>query len=60
MNEDAVGALADAVALPLPPERAGDVAELLDALTRNDGGGFTPGEVAGVEPGTAFDPAWPS
>ena len=60
MNEHEVVALADAVALPLPPGRAGGVAELLEALTRDDGGGVTPGEVAGVEPATTFDPVWPS
>ena len=49
MNEESVAALAEAVGLPLPPERVGGVAELLGSLTR-DGGGVTPDEVAGVEP----------
>jgi hypothetical protein len=59
VNEESVAALAEAVGLPLPPESAGAVAELLGSLTR-DGGGVTPDEVAGVEPASSFDPAWPS
>jgi hypothetical protein len=59
VNEDAVRALADAVALPLRPDRAAEVAELLETLTR-EGGGVTSDEVARVEPAAAFDPAWPS
>ena len=59
MNEESVAALAEAVGLPLPSERVGGVAELLGSLTR-DGGGVTPDEVAGVEPASSFDPAWPS
>ena len=59
MNEESVAAIAEAVGLPLPPERVGGVAELLEALT-HDGGGVTPDEVVGVEPAMGFDPAWPS
>ena len=59
MNEESVAAIAEAVGLPLPSERVGGVAELLEALTR-DGGGVTPDEVAGLEPAVTFDPSWPS
>jgi len=59
VSEESVAALADAVGLPLPPERVRGVTELLEALTR-DGGGVTPDEVAGVEPAASFDPSWPS
>jgi hypothetical protein len=59
VNEESVAALAEAVGLPLRPESAGAVAELLGSLTR-EGGGVTPDEVASVEPASSFDPAWPS
>jgi hypothetical protein len=59
VTEEAVAALAGAAGLALPPDRVTAVAELLETLTRG-GGGAAPEEVAGVEPPTAFDPAWPS
>jgi hypothetical protein len=59
VSEETVAALADAVGLPLSPDRVRAVAELLEALTR-DGGGVTADEVAGIEPATGFDPSWPS
>jgi hypothetical protein len=60
VNEDVVEALAEAAGLPLPAGRARAVAELLEALTRDDGGGVGPDKVSGVEPATAFDPVWPA
>ena len=59
MNDDCAQTLAEAVGLPLPPERLRPVAELLEALTA-DGGGATPEEVVGVEPSIAFTPGWPA
>jgi hypothetical protein len=59
VSEETVAALAESLALPLPPERRAPVAELLETLV-GDGGGATAEEVAGVEPATAFDPRWPS
>jgi nitrogen-specific signal transduction histidine kinase len=49
-----VEALAAAVGLPLPPEGAAGVAELLDALTRDDGGGVAPADAERIfEPGVS-------
>ena len=59
MTEETVAALAEAIGIPLPPERLSAVAELLETLA-SDGGGAAPGEVEGVEPAIAFVPAWPA
>jgi hypothetical protein len=59
VNDEAVAALAESVGLPLASDRVPQVAELLETLTRG-GGGTAPEELAGVEPSTGFDPAWPS
>ena len=59
MTDENVAALAEAVELPLPPERLRAVAELLEALTA-DGGGATPEQVVGIEPATTFTAGSPS
>jgi hypothetical protein len=59
VKETEVAALAETVGLPLPPERHGAVADLLQSMTR-DGGGAVPDELEGVEPATVFEPGWPS
>jgi hypothetical protein len=59
MTDEAVAVLADAVGLTLSPERLSAVAELLETLVR-EGGGVRPDEIAGIEPGSSFDSAWPS
>ena len=55
MREETVAALAEAIGIPLPPERLSAIAELLESLA-SDGGGAAPGEVEGVEPATTFAP----
>ena len=57
MNEQLVAALAQALGLPLPPERVADVAASLDAQIAA-GGGSSAEELEGVEPAFAFEPAW--
>lgn len=57
MNEDAVAALAEAVGLPLPPERLAETAASLAAQIEA-GGGATAEELDGVEPAVVFEPRW--
>jgi hypothetical protein len=57
VTEETVAALAESVGLPLPPERRGPVAELLETLI-DGGGGASADEIAALEPATAFDPRW--
>jgi len=57
VNEQLVAALAQALGLPLPPERVADVAASLDAQIAA-GGGSSAEELEGVEPAFAFEPAW--
>ena len=57
MNEQVVAALAQALGLPLPPERVADVAASLDAQIAA-GGGSSAEELEGVEPAIVFEPRW--
>ena len=57
MNEQLVSALAQAVGLPLPPERVAEVAASLEAQIAA-GGGSTAEELEGVEPAIVFEPRW--
>jgi hypothetical protein len=57
VNEELVAALAQAVGLPLAPERlAGVAASLEDQIAA--GGGSTAEEFEGVEPAIGFEPRW--
>ena len=58
MKGEVVVALAEAVGLPLPPERVAETAASLDAQIAA-GGGATAEELDGVEPATVFEPRWP-
>jgi len=57
MKDELVAALAEAVGLPLPPERLPEAAAALEAQIAA-GGGSTPVELEGVEPAIAFEPRW--
>ena len=57
MKDDVVAALAEAVGLPLPPERTAETAASLEAQIAA-GGGATAEELDGVEPATSFEPRW--
>ena len=57
MNEELVAALAEAVGLPLPPERVAEVAASLEGQIAA-GGGSTAEELEGVEPAIRFEPRW--
>jgi hypothetical protein len=58
VNDEAVAALAEAVGLPLPPDRVAQTAAALAAQIAA-GGGSTAEELEGVEPATTFEPRWP-
>ena len=57
MKREVVVALAEAVGLPLPPERVAEAAAALEAQIAA-GGGSTAEELEGVEPATTFEPRW--
>jgi hypothetical protein len=57
VTEEGLAALAEAIGVPLPPERLSAVAELLEALA-GDGGGAAPGDVEGLEPAISFAAGW--
>jgi hypothetical protein len=57
MNEELVEALAEALDVPLPPERLAAVTAQVQGQLAGRGGS-SPEEVEGVEPAIAFDPAW--
>jgi len=58
VKHEVVAALAEAVGLPLPPERVAETATSLEAQIAA-GGGATAEELEGVEPATSFEPRWP-
>jgi hypothetical protein len=58
MNEELVQALANALAVPLPPERLAAVADRLESQLA-DQGGSAADELEGVEPAIVFEPGWP-
>ena len=57
MNEEAISELAQALAMPLSPERRAGVAERLAAQIAG-GGGLSAEELDGVEPAIVFEPGW--
>lgn len=57
MSEDLVAALADALGVPLPPERIAIVAAQLEAQVAGRGG-LPAEELEGVEPASVFEAGW--
>lgn len=58
MNEELVRALTAALRASIPPERAAEVAGLLQAQISGRGG-LSAEEVDGEEPAFSFQPGWP-
>jgi hypothetical protein len=57
VKDELVVALAQAVGLPLPPERVAELAASLEAQIAA-GGGSTAEELEGTEPAIVFEPRW--
>jgi hypothetical protein len=57
MNEELVAALAEALEVPLPPERLAAVTAQVQGQLAGQGGA-SPKELEGVEPAIVFEPAW--
>jgi hypothetical protein len=57
MNEELVEALAEALDVPLPPERLVAVTAQVQGQLAGRGGSSAE-EVEGVEPAIVFDPGW--
>ncbi len=57
MNEELVAALAQALGVPIPPDRLASVASQLEAQLASKGGSSAE-ELEGVEPAIVFEPRW--
>ena len=57
MNEELVAALANALGVPIPPDRIAGVSAQLSGQLAGQGG-MTAEELEGVQPAIVFEPGW--